>query len=409
MTPGVLRFLHASDLRLEQPPQGLAEIPEHLRDFFIEAPHRAATAVFDAAIAEKVDFLLLAGGVLDLASPTPRDIHFLITQFQRLEAKGIPVYWAGGADDLPDRWPGGLPLPDNVHFFRTNRVESVFPQPENRTGPVVMGISGRAKIHAPDFAPPAGTKAAIAIALGEFEAEELEKQNIHYWAFGGRHDRHSILKPPKSGCWPGSPQGRRPSETGPHGCLLVEIDARLQPNTRFLVTDVLRYHTETLRLQNPIAPEELERRLLARTSRILAENGGRPFLIEWQITAPGPAMPQQVVDQFTRRLRQEFAERDPWAWTTRIEWQPPSEYPEAWYEEDSLLGEFLRAAKNYQTGPDAFDLRRMLPAQLPDERLAALAGPLTEAQRKQLWGRVVALGVEQLRAEEPDRPKAGKA
>ncbi|HJS06952.1 MAG TPA: metallophosphoesterase, partial [Pirellulales bacterium] len=58
------RFLHTSDFHLEQPPAGLAEIPDHLRDLLVEAPYRAAANVFQAAIESEVDFVVLAGDLV---------------------------------------------------------------------------------------------------------------------------------------------------------------------------------------------------------------------------------------------------------------------------------------------------------------------------------------------------------
>ena len=52
-------FVHASDLHLELPPHGLGEIPEHLRDSLLECPYRAAERVFDLALSERADFLVL--------------------------------------------------------------------------------------------------------------------------------------------------------------------------------------------------------------------------------------------------------------------------------------------------------------------------------------------------------------
>ena len=54
------RFIHASDFHLERPPRGLTEVPDHLRAPFVDAPYRAAERVFDAAIKERVDFVVLA-------------------------------------------------------------------------------------------------------------------------------------------------------------------------------------------------------------------------------------------------------------------------------------------------------------------------------------------------------------
>jgi DNA repair protein SbcD/Mre11 len=41
-----LRFVHTSDLHLEQPPFGIAQVPEHLRELFLECAYWAAERVF---------------------------------------------------------------------------------------------------------------------------------------------------------------------------------------------------------------------------------------------------------------------------------------------------------------------------------------------------------------------------
>ena len=66
-----LRLVHASDLHLEQPLYGLAEIPDHLRDLLIHAPYHAAEQVFETALAEDADAVLLAGDVLDVDRAGP--------------------------------------------------------------------------------------------------------------------------------------------------------------------------------------------------------------------------------------------------------------------------------------------------------------------------------------------------
>ena len=62
------RFLHAGGFALDQPLAGLAEIPEPLRELLIDAPYLAAQKVFDAAIEERVDFVVLNGDLLDLCA-----------------------------------------------------------------------------------------------------------------------------------------------------------------------------------------------------------------------------------------------------------------------------------------------------------------------------------------------------
>src|SRR5262245_61804717 len=97
-----LRLLHASDLHLERPIYGLADVPEHLVELLIDAPFRAAEQVFETALSEAVDAVLLAGDVLNVDRAGPPAIMLLLEQFARLGDRGIPIYWAGGVADLPD-------------------------------------------------------------------------------------------------------------------------------------------------------------------------------------------------------------------------------------------------------------------------------------------------------------------
>src|SRR5262245_59140802 len=117
MSQRAFRFLHASDLHLERPPSGLALAPEHLRPTLLETPYLAAERVFDIALNEQVDFVVLSGDVVHLESAGPRALVFLAEQFQRLAERDIQVYWAGGNVDPPESWPAALHLPSNVHRF----------------------------------------------------------------------------------------------------------------------------------------------------------------------------------------------------------------------------------------------------------------------------------------------------
>jgi DNA repair protein SbcD/Mre11 len=123
MSSRPFRFIHASDFHLEQPLMGVAEVPDHLRELFLDAPYAAAQQVFEAALAEDVGFVVLSGDILQPLATGPRGPLFLAEQFARLAARGIGVYWAGGAVDPPETWPGVVKLPQNVHVFPRGRME----------------------------------------------------------------------------------------------------------------------------------------------------------------------------------------------------------------------------------------------------------------------------------------------
>ncbi len=59
------RFVHASDFHLERAMQGLLDVPDHLRNGLVEAAWKATEAIFEHAMVEQVDFMLLTGDLLN--------------------------------------------------------------------------------------------------------------------------------------------------------------------------------------------------------------------------------------------------------------------------------------------------------------------------------------------------------
>jgi DNA repair exonuclease SbcCD nuclease subunit len=153
MSGELIRFLHASDFHLEQPLYGMSAVPDHLRSLMVDAPYQAATRVFDSAILEHVDFVLLSGDIADLGAAGPRAIAFLLEQFERLREKDIAVYWAGGKIDEPESWPNAVPLPDNVHYFAAGRTEELLYYRSEQSHAAILGTSWteRHRSHATDL------------------------------------------------------------------------------------------------------------------------------------------------------------------------------------------------------------------------------------------------------------------
>ncbi len=139
MASPTLRFIHASDFHLERPLRGLGEVPPGLSELMVDAPLRAATRVFDAALAEQVDFVLLAGDILRPTAAGPRGLVLLVEQLERLHARDIPVYWTTGRADAATRWTDILHLPPNVHLAASRRVEHWKFEREGRLRAEIMG------------------------------------------------------------------------------------------------------------------------------------------------------------------------------------------------------------------------------------------------------------------------------
>ncbi len=216
MASPTLRFLHASDFHLERPMRGLSEIPAGLADVIADAPFRAVERVFDAALSEQVDFVLLAGDVLQPTAAGPRGLVLLVEQLERLEARHIPVFWTTGRVDAATRWTDILHLPPNVHLATGRRVEHWKFEREGRLRAEIMGGTADEQhlIQPTGFRPSAGS-VAIALAHGRLAAPVVAAQGVHYWALGGSHRRRVERSSVPVVHYPGTPQGRSPARIGP--------------------------------------------------------------------------------------------------------------------------------------------------------------------------------------------------
>ena len=195
-----LRLLHASDLHLEQPIYGLAAVPDHLRELFVEAPYRAAEQVFETALAEDVDAVLLAGDVLSVDRAGPPAIMLLLEHFARLGDRGIPVYWAGGGVDQPDHWPRSVTPPENVHVFPVGRVETLDLVRHGEPLARVQGTSCRedGSVEVGGFHRDAHGLFTIGVAhhQGAGSREQGEEFSVLPAPSSQRHDRVHYMAPP---------------------------------------------------------------------------------------------------------------------------------------------------------------------------------------------------------------------
>lgn len=406
MSGELIRFIHASDFHLEQPLYGLADVPDHLRDWLLEAPYQAATRVFDSVLAEHVDFLILSGDILDPLHGSPRALAFLCEQFQRLAERGIAVYWVGSELDSPENWPSVVPLPENVHHLSATRVVQLSHRRDEEVSVSIIGASTREHSVASitDYRRDDQEQFAIGIWHGITDASTLARQPLNYWALGGEHGRKTLYSTPHAAHYPGSPQGRCPEEAGPHGCTLVSVDPDGKVRLQMLPTDVVRWHEEQLTVTASQTKTDLQRLLRDRTQALAAEAGDRALLLRWQLTAAGRAglelRQSQMVDELLQELRTEFGKRRFPIWTTAIDREPPATLPVEWYEEDSILGDFLRSVRDHESGKhepvDVSDYLRDEPEQGMIRRLLVIPDAAT---RTRLMREAAVMGVNLLRGE----------
>ncbi|MEX2091021.1 MAG: DNA repair exonuclease [Pirellulales bacterium] len=398
-----LRLLHASDLHLEQPIYGLAEAPDHVRELLIEAPYHAAEQVFEAALAEDVDAVLLAGDVLNVDRAGPPAIMLLLEQFARLGDRGIPVYWAGGVADQPDNWPRSVMLPENVHVFPVGRVETLDLVRNGEPVARVQGTSCRenGEVDSRGFHRDAHGLFTIGVAHGTSDSTGREGDRVQYMALGGRHKFETVDEQPGVAHYSGTPQGRGPHETGPHGCTLVHVDDTGRARPQFVATDSVRWTEQSLEVTASTREEQLSERLFDRLAKLIAKHPGVNLLVRWKIEGTGPLVnrlrPGGLADELLTDLRRKFGNGTPLAWSVSLECSSPLSVPPEWFDQETVLGDFVRQVRaSEQDERIPFELKRFLPADLRDEELAAIARINSPAERATLITRAAKLGVDLL-------------
>ncbi|WEV55037.1 metallophosphoesterase [Leuconostocaceae bacterium ESL0723] len=233
----MLTFIHAADLHLGHPFQGLdGQLPPVWADRVQRATQQAFTSLIDRAVAEPVDLVVLAGDLFYRQAVSPRVEAVVQSGFERLAAAGIPVYLSFGNHDFgnqvrPD-WPS------NVHVFGPE-VSSMTLTTKAGVSVVLTGFSyqhrhqNQAEIdHFPNRTP--GSSAYylglyhgdVGSRTGDYAGAslgDLLAKNYNYWALGHIHQRQVINQVPPV-LYPGSLQGLSAKESGPKGFYLVQQD-----------------------------------------------------------------------------------------------------------------------------------------------------------------------------------------
>ncbi len=348
------KFVHASDFHLDQPMHGLSELPLHLKSVLANAPYGAARKVFDIAISERVDFILLSGDLFDLSSSGPRAAAFLLSQFERVGDKGIEVYWCSGSVDPIDRWPASIELPPNVVTFSASVLEDVTHRRDGKAIANIYGIGYDEKRQtAADFITDSNDVFPIAIAHGEFDSATMPFDEIRYWAFGGRHKSTKLEKPGSLVAYPGTTQSRSPRETGTFGCNLCRVDSNGKLRVQSIETDSIRWLPQKVSIHESIGEQDLQNVLSERALKILADQTDQLCLIHWNLAPTGDFNPglryRDRIAKVLDWLRDEFGRGENGIWSVQVTVDPPTNIPNSWYEEDTILGEYLRAIGRYQS------------------------------------------------------------
>src|ERR1700730_9726532 len=230
-----MKFIHGADVHLDTPLQGLAQYPGAPANEIRNATRRAFERVLGTAISERVDFVVVAGGLYDTGLKSFESALFFNKQMALLKDAGIGVYLIYGNHDAASKLIKQIRPPSNVHVFRTSEPQTYLDD----------GL--RVAIHGQSFATPEITEDLAAkypppvpgfFNIGVLHTnlagisehanyapcslEALKNKGYQYWALGHVHNRQILCTDPYI-IYPGNIQGRHGKEQGEKSCELVTV------------------------------------------------------------------------------------------------------------------------------------------------------------------------------------------
>jgi hypothetical protein len=129
-------------------------------------------------------------------------------------------------------------------------------------------------------------------------------------------------------------------------------------------------------IEDEAALDDVRKLLADRVKQLKAEADSRPLIVTWKLRGgahlAGPAGRRDLAAEWQEWLRKDFflTGNKATLWTQAVELDQP-ELPEDWFEEESMLGDFLRNLKTLEAASPS-ELR--LGAEIPDhQRCPALA------------------------------------
>lgn len=379
------RFLHAADIHLDSPMCGLERYDGAPVDRIRTGTRRALEGLVALAIAERVDFVLIAG---DLYDGDWRDYNtglFLRRTLGKLSEARIPVFIIAGNHDAENKMTRSLSMPAGIQMLATDRPQTV------RLDDLGVAIHGQGfataavtqdlSLHYPEAARGYLNIGMLHTCVSGAEGHEryapcsvagLRTRGYDYWALGHIHLRQNVNDDP-SIAFPGNLQGRHVRETGPKGCLIVDAEPGSPPRSTFHRLDVLRWEVRDLDASDLEHPDDLLDLAVESFRELLDEENDPDRLVavrvrvlgatRWhdRFIADGPRWVNEL-----RALGQEAGGDRLWIERVKLSTRPPARFTE---DGDGPIDALVRLVDSYRTddeklrelGSRLADLRRKLP------------------------------------------------
>ncbi|MFD2130137.1 exonuclease SbcCD subunit D [Pseudogracilibacillus auburnensis] len=270
-------FIHAADLHLDSPFQGLTDIPNTMFSEVRNSTFTALNNLVKTAINKQVDFVLLVGDLFNNERQSLKAQVQLRTAFEQLGKHNIPVYMSYGNHDYINGNIHPMIYPENVHIFPNETISFFTFEKENQKIASIYGFSYEnravtenksieydvidktipfhiATLHGSIF----GNKDHDPYA--PFKLQHVIEKHFDYWALGHIHKREIIAKLPPV-VYPGNTQGRHRHEAGEKGCYYVTL-SKTSTNLEFVPLQAIQFDSAIIDVTNCESLQDVEEKIM---------------------------------------------------------------------------------------------------------------------------------------------------
>lgn len=381
-----MKFIHCADVHLDTPLQGLTQYEGAPVNEIRNATRRAFERVVDAALAEQINFLVIAGDLYDVGLRSFETALFFNKEMSRLANAGIDVYLIHGNHDAASKLIKHVRPPKNVHVFRADKPQTFrkddlhvavhgqsFDTPEvtrdlaaNYPEPI-SGLFNIGVLHTNL----SGTSEHANYAPCSFET--LKNKGYQYWALGHVHNRQILCTDPYI-VYPGNIQGRHGKEQGEKSCELVTVTDAGAISVQSIPTSVLPWLAINVDVSECADADEVYDKVRLQIRTVMAQNGDR--VIALRVIISGTTEAHADLNRNPESARAEVISvanecGSGALWVERVQITTvPKLDTKIFLQRDDPIGEVLRTISALRADPErlsSWDVIAELQAKLPKE------------------------------------------
>lgn len=309
------RFVHATNLRLDEPLVGTGPLTGVDRELAEQSTILAWNAVIETCLSTQADFILLTGNCFDHRSQSLRARVALERGFEKLDAHHIEVFIIPGNLDPLSAWKRWVQLPPNVTLVGDEQQEPLaimrdgkvlaslltISTPEtdetnwNGSGPAILQhqsgtyhiglLPAGTPVRWKDGKPASLNQPGVSATAASLTKTAIER-GIEYIACGEGQPftetvQRSLIHDP------GPPQSLSKAISGSCGCSVIDVEESGSTNIDDVAIAPIRWEDITVNIERHTNWEDLVERMALIVMDRVADNDERLWIMNWRIEGEG--------------------------------------------------------------------------------------------------------------------------